>query len=168
MNCNRQAVFLIGITILLAGCSTIGSVNYGYKRIIYTDGINKSEAKILAKKKIIDEKSQGSYMVIAPDAYDLDVLSREKLMSAKESFWTELYDSQGNMKYHHCWAVVFRPKPFPFSLFDLYYLVIVDKTNGEIRAAVAQNALAGLVLIPLYIVLEVFSQLGNQGASSCE
>lgn len=160
-------MLLIGLTVLLNGCATLGSIDYGYKRIIFTDGINKSEAKILAKKKIIENKSsRDSFMVIAPDAYDLDEFSREKRVSLKSSFWIELYDNEDKMKYPHCWAIVFRPKPFPFSLFDMYYLVIVDKTNGEIRVATHQNALAALFLLPLYVVLETFSQLGNQGVSS--
>ncbi|MBF0522508.1 MAG: hypothetical protein HQL24_05560 [Candidatus Omnitrophica bacterium] len=53
--------------ILLAGCSTIQSINKNVSSIDFSDGISEKEAKIIAQKKMLDLEKKG-YLLSLPEA----------------------------------------------------------------------------------------------------
>ena len=164
MNKLRIVSFLLA-GMLFNGCASIGTIHHGYAQVKYDDGIDKNEAKIIAKNKIITDKDRGSYVVIGPRVYDLDILVAKNKNIKSENFSSRLFNSNGEMIYPNCWAVVFRPKPFPFSFFDMYYLTVIDKRSGEVKYAGADNALVNLVTASLFVIADEQLNQNKGGAN---
>ena len=91
----------------MSGCATANSINKGYGKIKYKDGVNKKEALLIAKKCLIESPVKGKYRIINPS----------------------ILNNGDTYPHPNHWFISFNNKPFtPDSMF----LVVVDKRNGEI------------------------------------
>lgn len=138
------------------GCATVPSIERNRRAIDFSDGINRQEAKIIAKSKIIQTHLKDDYRIIGPRIYDAAEFTDE--IKGKETFSflinRELYNDD-ELRYSDSWYVIFRPKFL--SLFSVSYLVVIDKDSGEIQYAHEDNALDGLCpLILLWLQKNVF------------
>ena len=110
----KKHIFILFIFGILAGCATVSSVRYFYEKIDYSDGVSKDEAKLIAKKHLIDSVYKYDYRVINPEIRT----------------WYE----------KDAWIVRFPPKKvqllIPEGLFEAVmpnaYLVAVDKRTGAV------------------------------------
>ena len=117
MDSKNITVYSFILLFILMGCATTASINKNMSKITYNDGIDKTEAKIIAKKKLSDAPFLGwiSYRIIGP--------------SVRSDKSTDLYPNY--------WFVEFSEKFYPDFFTeegDSKYLIIIDKQTGEIKA----------------------------------
>src|SRR3989338_2418583 len=104
----KKIIYLCLIVMMFSGCSTTKMVNRSFNKIDYSDGISDREAKIIAKKKLIDTGSKGQYVVINPD-----LLETPDTYAFKADYW----------------FVSFKNKPLLMK--DSTFLVVVNKETGQ-------------------------------------
>ena len=107
---------LISISCFL-GCSTYSAINKGVARISYDDGINADEAKLIAKKNLVETPFLGwaGFRIIAPS----------------------ILNNVDTRKYPQYWFVFFHPNMVIRR--EGGYLIVVDKRNGEIKRDIPFN-----------------------------
>jgi len=91
-----------------SGCATIKSIEKNYKKIDYSDGINKSEAKLIAKKSLIDSPYRNFYRVIRP----------------------RILDNDETLQHPRYWFLKFRRKSSKLNKSN--YFVVIEKKTGEV------------------------------------
>ena len=108
----KNLIFLsIMVVMLLTGCATAKSVDKNYSLINYKDGISITEAKLIAKKSLLESKSLGAYQFMAP----------------------KVFDRWESYRHQNYWFVLFSPKAY--QLKPSHYLVVVEKKSGKIQYA---------------------------------
>ena len=131
------------LSLLLTGCTTVGSIERRYRAINDTDGIDKREARIIAQREYLKTNSHDNYRVSSAKVYGPEeVLS---LDADKAGFvnHADIYDDfRKKLKYEQSWYVVFRPGFL--SLFSNYYLTVVDKEDGRIQYTHDANDFAAI------------------------
>ena len=63
-------LFVFLLIILFSGCATVSSVERSFRSVNFSDGISRQEAKIIAKKEIIQTDFKDNYRVICPKVWD--------------------------------------------------------------------------------------------------
>jgi hypothetical protein len=137
----QKCFLILSLTLIFSGCATVSSVEKSYNDIDFSSSITRREARIIAQKNIIQTNFKSSYTVVDPKIYDaseFDVAEKRKELF---QYTKELY-ADGKLRYSGSWYVVFHPKPL--SLFSVYYLVVVDKSSGQVQYAQEENAFAAL------------------------
>lgn len=104
----RRVILFILLSILM-GCTTIGSVQRRYLSINYRDGVNLTEAFVIAQNKLIEERKTKIYKL--------------------NGFRT--YYDKNTVKYPGYWFV-HSPAKYFSDKWLMFYLVIIDKSSGEI------------------------------------
>lgn len=97
---------LLVLALLVAGCSTTGSVQRNYKRVVYSDGISKQEALFIAQKACFDDQYCRTSCVVFT-----------------------AYVHEGGGFYQTDWLVLFSAKPGSLA-FPAPYEMSVDKKSG--------------------------------------
>ncbi len=99
---------LLLIIVLLTGCTGIKTVSKNYSKINYRDGVSRSEAKLIAKKSLMESQVVHEYRFASPA-----ILKWGKAFG-HPNYWFIAFDSRN----------VLQPDK---------YLVVIDKRDGEIR-----------------------------------
>ncbi len=102
------SVFVVFFFTMLASCATINSMENNYEKIDYSDGVNKTEAVLIAKNHIMKTKYVKDYQIVSP----------------------VILNNEQTKKFSNIWFVRFHPKKI--TLLTHYYLVMISKETGEI------------------------------------
>ena len=109
-----RKLLLIIITVMFTGCASVNTVNKNYSSINFDDGVSKEEAKLIAKKSLMESKSFGRYCFMDPAILK----------------WGKAYP------HPNYWFVRFTAKN---PLATDHYIVVVDKRSGEIQYSEREN-----------------------------
>lgn len=104
----QKTVIIIILSFFVSGCSTIGSINKSYSKLNRADGISAKEAKLIAKKALLDSEFRGDYRFIRP----------------------EIMHTQKTAYHPDHWFLKAKQKKLGFD--DSYYFVVVNKKTGEV------------------------------------
>ncbi|MCB9747442.1 MAG: hypothetical protein H6755_03445 [Candidatus Omnitrophica bacterium] len=108
----KEIINILLIIFFLNGCATVRSVERGYAKINYEDGISKKEAKLIAFKHVIDNEISDKILGI----------NVARHFSGK--------------KYPNTWVSKFESHPMDLVWQGTHwYAVYVDKVTGKIVAA---------------------------------
>ena len=102
----KESIGLLILAILFAGCSTTGSVQGNYKKVVRSDGISRQEALFIAQKSCFDDQYCRASCVV---------------------FTAHVGDGGGF--YQTDWLVRFSAKPGSLA-FPAPYEMSVDKKTG--------------------------------------
>lgn len=105
---------LIIIAVMLSGCAGTHAVNKNYSSINFNDGISREEAKLIAKKSLMESESFGRYCFVDPAVLK----------------WGHAYP------HPNAWFIRFANKN---PLATDHYLVVIDKRNGVIQYSEREN-----------------------------
>ncbi|MCA9407116.1 MAG: hypothetical protein H6755_06415 [Candidatus Omnitrophica bacterium] len=139
----RQLFIPILFIFLLSGCTTLGYVERRYNNISFSDGIDKNEAKIIAQRECLQNNISDSYKIRSAKVYGSEEVLG--LDSDKAEFVThdKIYEEyRRKLKYENSWFVSFRPGFLSF--FSNYYLVVLDKKDGEIQYIHDSNSIIAI------------------------
>ncbi len=118
----RYWIWMIIAAVSLSACATREDIMQNYEeRVIYTDGVDFKEAKIIAQRKIISVDEKRNYKITAPGILNTDA-SR-----AYEDYWFVVFgrnwlspiSTDENAKTYT-------------QLKEAQYLVVIDKSDGQI------------------------------------
>lgn len=132
-------IFLLLMILSLSGCTTLGSLQRNYDRIIFQDGIDKREARTIAIMVYLKGNEYKNYRIGSAKVYS----DSEILRLDPHRFSRDLYtEDNKQMRFQDSWYVLLRPKFL--SLFSNYYLIAVDKKDGVVLYERDSNVLAEL------------------------
>ncbi len=134
---------LVLIALIFSGCTTLGSVNRKYTHVIFTDGVTREEAKIIAQREYLNSNSNDGFNTGSARVYDSNKIL--KLNPDKVSFVTheKIYEkNRKKLKFNNSWYVSFKPKFFNF--FSSYYLVVLNKNDGQVQYSYDSNVFTAL------------------------
>lgn len=94
----------------VAGCQSIENLNKKYQKVVYNDGINYKEAKLIAQQRMMKSVFTQKFSIFEPY-----VLLNEE-----------------TRQYANFWFVVFPPKD---ELSPFQHIVVVDKVSGGVVRA---------------------------------
>ena len=113
-NLTRFAVFL-ACTLFLCGCkSTIKDIESNYRRVLYEDGINQSEARAVAQMKLTKLPFTKSFNQDRP----------------------RVIKNEYTQNYPNFWFVSFPPRDI---MSEVEYLIVVDRYNGGVIRSTEYN-----------------------------
>ncbi len=108
----RRVIYIALVSLFVVGCSSIVSFKKKYsEEIDFSNGINATEAVLIAKKQLISTDVRRKYI----------------LKSAKVLY------GYYERRYKQYWFVRFDARSFDESFWS--YLVVIDKATGDIRFA---------------------------------
>ncbi len=101
-----KLLFFVTLMIFL-GCARVNSINAHYARVKVEDGITRNEAKLIAKKNLIETRYKYIYQII----------------------WPRILENNHTKRHEDLWFVDFLAKEFQLIS---NYLVILEKDSGKI------------------------------------
>lgn len=117
-----RIVLIVMLAMGLASCASREDIIQNYEeKVNYADGVNISEARLIAKRKIITTDEKRNYKITAPG-----VLA---------NIYTEKYPNYWFVVFGHNWLSPIstdeNAKTYT-ELKEAQYLVVIDKTTGDI------------------------------------
>ena len=126
---------------LILGCSMTSAMN----NINTSDGVNRKEAKIIAKNELLRLNLDDEIKKNPLSIYESSEVKYSNKKIDSDIHLYDVFDSNGNPKFEDAWYVLFKPK---FISISTGFLTVVDKKNGEIVYSQSGDFVEGMV-VPL-------------------